>query len=91
MMFHHLVTAYLYGFSYMTNTMIGAVVAFLHDFTDIFVSWTRIWAETDYKRVTAYSFLFAQVVWSYMRVYWLSQSIWVSTIRLDLFCLSPYV
>ena len=90
-MFHHLVTAYLYGFSYMTNTMIGAVVAFLHDFTDIFVSWTRIWAETDYKRVTAYSFLFAQVVWSYMRVYWLSQSIWVSTIRLDLFCLSPYV
>jgi hypothetical protein len=59
MMFHHLVTAYLYSFSYMTNTLIGAVVAYLHDFTDIFVSWTRVWAETEYSRVTAYSFVIA--------------------------------
>ena len=58
MMFHHLVTAYLFAFSYMTNTLIGAVVALIHDASDVFVSWTRIWAETDYKRVTAYSFIF---------------------------------
>lgn len=57
MMFHHLVTAYLFAFSYMTNTLIGAVVALLHDFPDIFVSWTRVWAETEYKHVCAYSFI----------------------------------
>lgn len=57
MMFHHLVTAYLFAFSYMTNTLIGAVVALIHDFPDILVSWTRVWAETDHKRVTAYSFI----------------------------------
>jgi hypothetical protein len=59
MMFHHIVTAYLFAFSYMTNTLIGAVVAFLHDFPDMFVSWTRVWAETEHARVTAYSFVVA--------------------------------
>lgn len=43
----------------MTNTMIGAVVAFLHDFTDIIISFTRIWAESDYKKVTATTFIIA--------------------------------
>lgn len=91
MMFHHLVTAYLFAFSYMTNTLIGAVVAFLHDSTDIFVSWTRIWAETNCKRVTAYSFVVTQVVWFYMRIVWLSQCIYVSTIALEAYSKSPYV
>jgi ceramide synthetase len=91
MMFHHLVTAYLFAFSYMTNCLIGAVVAFIHDFSDIFVSWTRIWAETEYSRVTAYSFVVAQFVWTYMREYWLFQSILVSTVQLEVYALSPYV
>ena len=59
MMFHHIVTAYLFVFSYMTNTLIGAVVALLHDFADVFISWTRVWAETKYAAVTAYSFAVA--------------------------------
>jgi hypothetical protein len=59
MMFHHLVTAYLFLFSHMTNTMIGAVVAYIHDITDILVSFTRVFAESDYKRITAYSFIVA--------------------------------
>ena len=72
MMFHHLVTAYLYGFSYMSNTMIGPIVAFIHDITDIFVAFTRIFAESDYKRLTAYSFILGQFAWVYFRLYWLS-------------------
>lgn len=91
MMFHHLVTVYLYTFSYMTNTLIGAVVALIHDATDIFVSWTRVWAESDFKRVTAYSFVFAQFVWIYCRIYWLFQCIYVSTIVLEVYAISPYV
>ena len=91
MMLHHIVTAYLFAFSYMTNTLIGAVVAFLHDFADVFISWTRIWAETEYAAVTAYSFAVAQVVWFYMRVIWLSQCIYVSTMRLEVYAISPYV
>lgn len=91
MMFHHLVTAYLYTFSYMTNTLIGAVVSFLHDCTDVSVAWTRIWAETKYSRVTAYSFVFAQILWSYFRVYWLSQCIYVSTVHINVYTLSPII
>jgi hypothetical protein len=59
MMFHHLVTAYLFAFSHVTNTMIGAVVALVHDMTDIFVSFTRVFAETDCKRISVYSFIIA--------------------------------
>ncbi|TNV79334.1 hypothetical protein FGO68_gene9422 [Halteria grandinella] len=89
MMFHHLVTAYLYTFSYMTNTLIGAVVSFLHDCTDVSVAWTRIWAETKHSRVTAYSFVVAQILWSYFRVFWLSQCIYVSTMQIEVYTLSP--
>ncbi len=91
MMLHHIVTAYLFAFSYMTNTLIGAVVAFLHDCPDMFVSWTRVWAETKHARVTAYSFVIAQCAWFYCRIYWLSQAIWVSTVKLEVYALSPYV
>ena len=56
---HHLVTVYLYGFSYMSNTLIGAPVAFLHNWADVCVSFTRIWSESDYKKMTAYSFILA--------------------------------
>jgi len=48
MTLHHLVTVYLYGFSYMSNMMIGGPVAFLHNWGDMMNSWTRIWAETVY-------------------------------------------
>ena len=91
MMFHHLVTAYLFAFSYMTNTLIGAVVALIHDVSDVFVSWTRVWAETNCKRVTAYSFVITQVVWFYSRIYWLGQAIYVSTIKLEAYAANPYV
>jgi hypothetical protein len=46
MMLHHLCTIYLYGFSYMTNTLIGAVVALIHDLPDVPIAWTRAWSES---------------------------------------------
>lgn len=69
MLFHHLVTLYLYGFSYLTNTFIGGVIAVVHDISDIFVCFTRIFAETDYKKVTGYSFFMALVSWAYSRLF----------------------
>lgn len=59
MMFHHIVTMYLFIFGYMANIRTGAVVSFLHDITDVTVSWTRVWAETRHKAVAAVSFVFA--------------------------------
>ena len=37
MMLHHIVTMFLYGFSYLVNTTLGgAVIMYLHDIADIF-------------------------------------------------------
>lgn len=69
MILHHLATIYLYGFSYLTHTMIGGVIAILHDIADIFVCFTRIWAESEYKGFTAATFSFTLIVWFYTRIY----------------------
>lgn len=77
MILHHLCTLYLYGFSYLTNTFIGGVISVLHDFADIFVSFTRVFGESDYKNITGYSFLVALIAWAYTRLYVLPQMIYV--------------
>jgi hypothetical protein len=91
MMFHHLVTFYLYAFSYLTNTLIGGVVAYIHDIGDIFVSWTRIWAESEYKRTTGYSFVLTILVWIYTRLIMFPMCIYVSTYKLEVYAGSPYI
>lgn len=91
MTLHHLVTIYLYGFSYMSNTLIGAPVAFLHNWADVFVSFTRIWSESVYSRMTAYFFILAQIVWFYSRIYVFPQLIYASTVYLEVYTHSPYI
>jgi hypothetical protein len=91
MMFHHLVTLYLFIFSYMTNTLIGGVIALIHDIPDIGVCWTRSWTESNCKRITAYSFFLTLVVWLYTRLSMLPYCIYVSTIALEVYVASPYV
>ena len=71
MMFHHLVTLYLYSFSYLTNTLIGAVIAYIHDIGDAFVSLTRVFAESEYKKTTAATFTLTLIVWFYTRLWML--------------------
>ena len=46
MILHHLVTIYLFIFSYIGNLLVGALVAFVHDISDIFVCWSRTFGET---------------------------------------------
>ena len=91
MMFHHLVTFYLYAFSYMTNTLIGAVIALIHDIGDIGVTWTRSWSESNHKYVTAYSFILTLVAWLYTRLTMLPWCIYVATFKLEVYTISPYV
>lgn len=91
MMFHHLVTFYLYGFSFLSNLAIGGVIAFLHDITDIFVSFTRVVSETEYKNTTAIMFTWTIIVWVYTRLYVFSMCIYVPIWKLEIYGVSPYL
>ena len=68
MFLHHIITLYLFGFSYIFNQHIGAVVCFLHDVSDIFVSWTRVWGETKYNILTGTGLISILLIWVYTRV-----------------------
>lgn len=57
MMVHNLAAAYLFAFSYMSNTFIGILVAFLFSIADVLICWTRMCAETKYKRLSLASFV----------------------------------
>ena len=64
-----MITVYLYGFSYMSNFLIGVPVAFLHNMADVTLSWTRMWGETDKQNLAGFSFITATFVWAYTRLY----------------------
>lgn len=90
-MFHHLVTIYLYTFSYMSNTLIGAVIAYIHDIADIGVTWTRAWAESDHGKISGYSFLLTLFAWFYTRLLILPWCIYIATCKLEVYVSSPYI
>ena len=90
MLFHHLTTLYLYGYSYLTNTYIGGVIAMLHDISDILVSLTRIFAESEYKKTTAITFTITLISWAYSRLYVLPFIIYVIW-EVPVFSASPYL
>ena len=74
MALHHIVALYLFGGLYLFNVWeAGAVAAFLHDIADIFISFSKSWAETEYGNVTGVFFVTAMVVWFYTRIYCLPQ------------------
>lgn len=66
---HHLVTLYLYSFSYMMNCAIGPVISFLHDFSDVLVTSTRAISETKFKTATGIFAIVMFVQWVYTRCY----------------------
>lgn len=75
----------------MTNTLIGGPVAFLHNWADVVVSWTRVWAETEYKSIAGYSFVIAQIIWFYTRIYVFPQLIYASTLSLEVYTYSSWI
>ena len=88
---HHVVTVYLFGFSYIGNFMIGGPVTFLHNWGDVAISWTRMWIETRYHSTLGmYSFIVAQAVWVYTRLYVFGQLI-LSIMSFEVFLLNQYI
>ena len=75
----------------MTNTLIGAFVALIHDIPDVFIAWTRAWGESEYKSVGGYSFAISLVIFLYTRLILLPYAIYVSTFKLEVYATSPYV
>lgn len=90
MLFHHMTTLYLYGFSYLTNTLIGGVIAIVHDISDILVSWTRVFGESEFKKTCAFSFTIAIISWAYSRLYVLPYIIYVVYV-VPVYGVSPYI
>lgn len=67
MVVHHLVTFYLYGFSYLSNCFIGAVIAVLHDVADIFVCIARFWGESKWTWPGGVALIITIILWGYTR------------------------
>ncbi|GMH49420.1 hypothetical protein TL16_g00511 [Triparma laevis f. inornata] len=70
MHFHHILTLIVLMFSYRYNFIrIGIIVLFLHDFTDVFIDFIRIFTAVKFKvglyAVTGLTVL----VWPYFRIY----------------------
>lgn len=92
MMLHNLVSTYLFAYCYISNTINhGLIVSYLFSLTDLFICWTRVWAESEFKRVAFVSFLLLQFVWIYTRTLFFPYFIWVSCVQLEVYTISPYV
>lgn len=92
MMFHHIVTFYLFAFSFLSNQLIGGVIAIIHDAGDIFICINRIYAELHYsKRIMAPMFITFMFVWFYTRLMIFPYIIYVATIKIDVYGVSPYL
>ncbi len=81
MMLHHIITMFLYGFSFMMNmTLAGAVVMYLHDIADIFTQYVRCFCETTYSTLTLFNALGMTATWFYTRILILPYIIYASRI-----------
>jgi hypothetical protein len=71
MLIHHLATVALVGGSSLTNQIgVGAIIAWLHMFTDVFAPMTKLAACTNYDLVAAISFAGGFMpTWFYWRIY----------------------
>ncbi len=69
MLMHHFVALVLYIFSYMIRGFnIGGVVAYLHDWADIFSTSTRCLTELTLKKTLLASALMMLLTWLYTRI-----------------------
>ena len=77
MMLHHTVAIYLYGGSYMFNVWeTGAVIAYIHDFSDITVSLVKIVAESKFTNIVGPIFVMHMSLWAYLRMWVYPYLIW---------------
>lgn len=77
MTLHHLATFFLFAFSYLCNLFMGGVIAYLHDIADVFLSITRFFSETKYKKITIFFFILTIIAWCHTRIYVFSQIVYM--------------
>lgn len=69
MFLHHVITVLLYGMAYMLNLgMMGAIVSFLHDISDIFAMSVRGFSELKFRTPTVTSAVLMGVSWFWTRL-----------------------
>ncbi|TNV78213.1 hypothetical protein FGO68_gene12611 [Halteria grandinella] len=78
MLFHHVVTVYLIGFSFLGSFFIGAPILLIHNASDTLISFTRSWNESKYYSNAFYLFVASVVVWLYTRCFVFPQIVYVS-------------
>jgi len=88
---HHVVTIYLICFSHITNTLIGGMILVLHDSGDIFIALCRIFNETYYKKTGISLFVLNIIFWAYTRLLIFPYTIYVISIALPVYAVSPYL
>jgi len=68
MMLHHLVTLYLMFGSYMINIWeTGAVIAYLHDLSDMWGHLTKCLGQTTHDKITIPAFMIMMCFWFWTR------------------------
>ena len=68
MFLHHIATIYLMFGSYMFNCWeCGAIIAFLHDFSDAFGHFTKFSVNLIFKKTTVFIFSMCMVIWFWTR------------------------
>jgi len=90
MLLHHLVTIFLFVFSYLANQQIGGPVTFLHNWADVALSFTRMWGETKYTNIAIPCFAIMLATWFYTRLYVFAQLIY-SSYTFEIYTKSPYM
>ena len=69
MMLHHLICIFLYGGGYLMNILHSAsIVAFLHDSSDICITFSKMFVETHFERINLCFFIANLFSWGLNRL-----------------------
>lgn len=82
---HHFITLHLIGWSYLTNsTPMGNAVFITMDFSDIFISLSKVLNYMKLVKTSVVSFIWFICVWTYMRHYLNLRMLWSTWYEFDL-------
>ena len=68
MMFHHCLTITLFAGMFMQNQLrAGVIVSYIHNATDIMTNVCRASSQTNYNKLSEWSFFISTIAWIYLR------------------------
>lgn len=69
MLLHHSITVMLVSLAYLMNYLpMSLLILYSHDISDAFVSYTRFFVDTDFKKLTFLSYMLLMISWFYTRL-----------------------